>query len=464
MNHITRVFGAPFVAVVVLAATGCEMPPEERVELPEPPAGNITLLWTGSIRGELHPCQCPQTPYGGLARLASVIQVLRDTDPDALLIDLGDFTGDPIEGSEVEGAIARRERGWLTLESLGLMGYDALVPGERDLSLGAANLRRAADEAGVAILGTNLWLEAPAEPLGLTEIWRETQTGPVAFVAVTAPLGAEPLDAAAQGHERRLATVSPAAALRLALDGLEPRAAAVVILAHGPTEWARGLLAELGGRHLMVVAHDDEAHAAYEQVGESYLITTGSLGHRLGRLRITVNSEGGYGVGGAAIEVTEEYTDDPDVADRISELGERQQAAHDRLAEAAEGGPHPSGRDFVGFARCGKAGCHSDQVSAWYDSEHVSAYQSLQRINWHIEPECLECHTTGFGYAGGFVDRATTPTLAGVGCEACHGPGDDEEHHEEARAEVPEATCRSCHTEETDPSFNYEASLPLVRH
>jgi hypothetical protein len=91
---------------------------------------------------------------------------------------------------------------------------------------------------------------------------------------------------------------------------------------------------------------------------------------------------------------------------------------------------------FVGSKKC-KA-CHLKQYKSWETTTMAKAFDTLKpgeraeaktkagldpQKDYTTDPECVACHVTGYGKPGGFVDFATTPDLAGVGCESCHGAG-----------------------------------------
>lgn len=67
--------------------------------------------------------------------------------------------------------------------------------------------------------------------------------------------------------------------------------------------------------------------------------------------------------------------------------------------------------------------CHIKIFKAHADSLHAVAFENVKDAGEATNTECLACHSTGYGKPGGFVDEASTPTLAGTTCQACHGPG-----------------------------------------
>jgi len=112
--------------------------------------------------------------------------------------------------------------------------------------------------------------------------------------------------------------------------------------------------------------------------------------------------------------------------------------------------------DFVGSSKC--KSCHrkaadGEQYQKWLAGPHAQAYETLKseesaeiakkkglKVPAYEAPECLKCHTTGFGDGGFEVKGADfwnevtdkgKPTkavkrmtaLAAVGCESCHGAG-----------------------------------------
>ncbi len=88
--------------------------------------------------------------------------------------------------------------------------------------------------------------------------------------------------------------------------------------------------------------------------------------------------------------------------------------------------------------------CHEPEFQAWSGTTHADAsfdpvfqvyLQRTQRPG-----ECYACHTTGYDSVTGQF------ALAGVTCEACHGPYREGHSGEEMLISSPEELCGACHT------------------
>ena len=121
------------------------------------------------------------------------------------------------------------------------------------------------------------------------------------------------------------------------------------------------------------------------------------------------------------------------------------------------GGSTKTGRTYVGVAVC--EGCHKDIAEKEMATRHGHALATLQNIGQGTNDRCLKCHTVGFQDTAkaGYVNEETTPGLANVQCENCHGPGS--EHAGSPSADnitrvVPSSVCGSCHTDAHHPTYD----------
>ncbi len=169
--------------------------------------------------------------------------------------------------------------------------------------------------------------------------------------------------------------------------------------------------------------------------------------------------------------------------------------------------------EYVGNKKCKM--CHNkvekgEQFNKWLQTGHAQAIETLKSPEAQViakergltttadkAPECVVCHTTGFGSGGyeikdeAFWSQVTDkgkPTkevkrmsdLQSVGCESCHGAGSMYKSKkvklaitagEAAAADyglltVDENTCTACHNEDspTYKPFDFKERLAKIAH
>jgi len=107
--------------------------------------------------------------------------------------------------------------------------------------------------------------------------------------------------------------------------------------------------------------------------------------------------------------------------------------------------------------------CHESQHETWALTNHAYAFTTLAEHGADRDPECVGCHTAGFGQAGGYDLKQRQTHLEGVQCENCHGRGGPHQSPEFAKQGY-EQTCAGCHTSEHSLRFVFGERLPLVSH
>lgn len=433
----------------------------------------LRLRISGNLEGRLEPCGCASGQLGGLARRAFYLQQDRNYD---LLIEGGNTVKD---GSPLE-----REKLATALSVLDLRGYAVLGLGENDFMLPPADLAMYLQGFAITALASDLVEKSPVTPGDAfpSKPYRD-HDGPtparVASLVLHLPAGP------AREHFDLL---PPEQAWAKAMADC-PAERMRLLLVHGTEHEVRAAAAYTPRPDLVIGVSPafNEPPAQVEQVGAVPVVFTGIRGRMLIDLALARREADGtpqvtrYEVVALAGSKTAPGAAEDREA-RAMILDHRQQVKTLGLRETMAGRlPTKEGRRYVGSAAC--ADCHEADTKAWQASKHAKAWETLEkaekgtRYGWPVThyPDCVGCHVVGYGFESGFVNPQKTPDLRDVGCEACHGPGDQ---HIEAYAQgrepkagekgfmghVGPTPCLHCHDFEQSPSFQFQEKWKLIEH
>ena len=101
---------------------------------------------------------------------------------------------------------------------------------------------------------------------------------------------------------------------------------------------------------------------------------------------------------------------------------------------------------YVGSKAC--QSCHTEIYQSWMETDHATAWDTLVDKKREMDPSCFSCHSTGGGLEDGPQSPSQVGHLTGVGCESCHGAGQEHIKYSNAstiQKTVLDSVCVTCH-------------------
>lgn len=465
---------------------------------PALPDGRLVLLFTRDVRGHVLPCGCYPGQPGGLARIPAAVPEDFGASP-TLLLDAGGFIGNPrLAGFDDPDrpllllpakAAYLRNKHEAQLAVMDRLGYDAFGVASGDFALGQAYLLEAHQRLDSRFTCANIVHVQPGgtgrtvfPPFRLLRAGRGStagipfggvRVGVFSLVSEKTALPRLPEDVYV------LAVTDPVLAARDILLAMRKAGAELtVLLFHGSPVEARQVIRRAPGIDICLAqAPAGDTSASAHRIESTQLVLMPPGGTVVGRLDLVLDDTG---IRSSAFEGVLLHPDLPLDRDALEPYRVFQRAlAADPPRPAVL---PPPDQPYAGSPAC--AACHDDPPNApwrqWQGTAHARAMDTLRERNHEGDPECRQCHATGYGEATGFDAPGAPSGLDAVGCETCHGPRGTHAAEWTRRKEagqtlpepqpgppIPGALClENCHKENRDPGFgrNAEKRYEKIRH
>lgn len=437
------VTGGALVMVTALGAASLWWRGEQRTAEnahARPAARAVEILVSGDTQGWIVPCGCTSNQSGGLLRRGSFVRLER-VEHEVVVLDAGGAPAgtSPYDRLKFEAILDGELRMELAAHNLG----------GPELALGAEYLRDVAAQKKAPFLSANT---RDKEGRPIAEPCRVVNAAgrKLAITGVVSPRYAT-----AECH-----VSEPQTAVLAVRKSLPAETDALIVLAYLPEDELRRLAAALPEAD-MIIGGPTGQSIAPTQIGPVLLASATNKGKFLLSLR---SGPGGWQ--GEAVEMTAEFSEDQQ---QQQNLGRFYAALETRDLTAAESGFIAAPAYLVpehrvaGSTACSH--CHSAESQSWQNSAHAHAWKTLADKGSQVDSFCQQCHTTGFGWSGGFVSPKRSRALANVGCESCHGPGQAHVADTKQRTLLAaREACAGCHDRENSPDFDFAFYWPLMAH
>jgi hypothetical protein len=404
---------------------------------------------------------CNLVPGGGLSSAPAFMGEIQEHIPGAIAVLMGDLT-------LAEQGMGRQVSSYLASEVLPLTGGEnvIVIAGEGELALSTPFLRDGLTRAaGVKFLCANA---ADAKGYPLMSAWVLLKSNAHGVLVVGVAADSLQAEIVRRGGDVRLLPAAEAVAkardeaqAQARLTGVDIDVFALCV--HGTVDETAALVEKTPGVTLAAAAHGPVLPEATPRKVGGVPILYGGRGMRFAWRALLPAQGGAFETSLARLGRNYLHKPSPtaSVLEGLDEQSRREifdtvlKTPGDRLLD-------PRGA-YVGGGRC--ADCHIAIAAEHAASTHGKPSKRVLDGPRGATTGCINCHVTAPFSEGGWRGPKDRGDMAGVSCEACHGPG---ESHAAAPAKgwgkVDFARCTACHLPDRSPGFDPQAAWKRGGH
>ncbi|HVP38691.1 MAG TPA: multiheme c-type cytochrome [Candidatus Saccharimonadales bacterium] len=403
-----------------------------------------------------------------MARRAAYLKKAQKEPGHRLLVAGGDFFS--------PGSTEERLKGVYSLKAFRYMKYDAIGLADFDFSHGLKTLQESIE--GLPVVTTNLVWSDSHKPVGEPMIVKRFEGIPsendphaefrVAVLSFMDERLQGPMDFYLDKSEPKVVIQPLLAAAQEWVPKARKKADLVVALVHINSTEAVKLATQVPGMDVIVTGHTaEEIIDPPRREGSTWVVSNGDRGRFVGELRFNVDRERKFSdPAPRQVTLDQQVGEDSLAKGLVAEF-------HLKLDTERAKKPSPSSSvvaptQWATFQVC--VNCHQAPVDSWSHTPHAQAYATLVKSGNQKDEKCLSCHVLGLKTPGGFDPANPQPIMAGVQCESCHGPGvqhsiaSDANRKQTIVGKPDEKTCRTCHTPDQSPQFDFAKYWEKIKH
>jgi len=215
-----------FCLLILLMARPCLAEGEAAVAMDPMPSEDktVTLLFTNDVESAYDPIPAfwidDLSMIGGIAEMTTLIQELRQQEPNVFLFDSGDiFTG----------ALAKLTGGRLAFELMITMGYDAMAIGNHEFEYGHEVFAWQKNRVPFPVLGANFFYKDTDHPFAQAHAIIERDGIRIGVIGI---MGQDAVTAIIPSFIAPLDVQNPAEAVQKSVDELRDQVDLIVLLTH----------------------------------------------------------------------------------------------------------------------------------------------------------------------------------------------------------------------------------------